>query len=294
MQNPNFFLIGAPKSGTTSMADYLSHHPNVFFSTPKEPQYFAKDFANTGSITERDRYMALFEKASDEHMIVGEGSTKYLRSKTAVPLIEDTFPNSRYLVMLRNPIEMARSLHEQVLFNGDETEPDFAKAWALQTERQQGQNIPATCEEPLDLQYGYFCKIGEQLEALFAKVEKSRVQVLLFDEFKADAAGSFATVLNFLGLPPHLLESYPSINTAKRTKFELIKSLTRILRKTKQKLNINVKFGIAQKINLLNSRQIQREPLPQSFIVELQAYFHDDIEKLSKLIDKDLSHWKKV
>lgn len=276
------------------MAEYLSNHPNVFFSSPKEPQYFAKDFGNTGAITNHEKYMDLFKTASAEHLIVGEGSTKYLRSETAVSSIEKEFPDSRYLVMLRNPIEMARSLHEQVLFNGDETEPDFVKAWKLQTRRQQGKNIPRTCEEPLDLQYGYFCKVGEQLESLLQKVDRSRVQVLLFDYFKNDAAGSYNAVLDFLNLPSYSLESYPSINTAKRTKFEMIKSMTRLLRKTKQKLNIQYKFGIAQKINLLNSRQIKRKPLPPSFIVELQDYFHDDIEKLSTLLDKDLSHWKKA
>lgn len=292
MRDPNFFLIGAPKSGTTSMANYLSRHPNVFFTSPKEPQYFAQDFANKGAIKDRQAYMALFKDASVQHQVVGEGSTKYLRSNTAISLIERDFPKSRFLVMLRNPLEMARSLHDQVLFNGDESEADFVTAWRLQSLRRQGQSIPSGCEEPLDLQYGYFCRVGEQLEALLKQVDRSRVQVLLFEDFKSDVSGTYKSVLDFLDLPPHSLDYFPVVNVAKRTKFGSVKAIMRRLAKLKRQLGINRNFGVARKIHEINSRPIQRDLLPESFLDEFQAYFSDDIEKLSGILDRDLSHWR--
>ena len=113
MKKPNFFIIGAPKCGTTSLANWLAEHPRVFFSDTKEPHFFCTD-GYTGVKTLK-QYEKLFEDAKPHHLAVGEGSTHYLFSKVAVPNILVYNPDARFIVCLRNPVDMAPSLHSERL-----------------------------------------------------------------------------------------------------------------------------------------------------------------------------------
>src|SRR5210317_560697 len=115
---PNFFILGAPKCGTTSLAYWLSQHPNVYVSPDKEPLHYSTDFPASTPHSERS-YLDLFAEATEQHIAIGEASVWYLRSKDAVANIENEIPEAKYIVMLRNPVEMAPSLHWQTVFNGD-------------------------------------------------------------------------------------------------------------------------------------------------------------------------------
>ena len=130
---PNLFIIGAPKCGTTAKAHYLSEHPDVFMCPEKEPHYFNTDLNyKRGKSDDLEEYLNLFSGATEEK-IVGEASVWYLYSKEAVRNILEFNPNAKFIIMVRNPIKMAPSLHQQLFYNGRETEKDFNKAWCLQT-----------------------------------------------------------------------------------------------------------------------------------------------------------------
>lgn len=103
-QRPNFFILGAPKAGTTAMAQWLSEHPDVFMSAIKEPQFFNADHGGgfEGGLAE---YLKLFAAASARHRVIGEGTVWYLYSRVAVKTILDVSPSARFLVMLRNPVD---------------------------------------------------------------------------------------------------------------------------------------------------------------------------------------------
>ena len=81
MEYPNFFLIGAPKSGTTSMYNYLKEHPNVLMSDIKGP-FFCIDINDRERIQEEEDYFNLFKNRSRNHFAVGEASVLYLFSKS--------------------------------------------------------------------------------------------------------------------------------------------------------------------------------------------------------------------
>ena len=108
---PNFFIIGAPKCGTTSMSVYLSSHPEIIISNPKEPHYFSKDI-NNGGIRKMQEYLECFSSVDKKANAIGEASTLYLYSKVAVPNILAFNKDVRFIVMLRNPKEVAYSYHE--------------------------------------------------------------------------------------------------------------------------------------------------------------------------------------
>src|SRR4029078_338240 len=96
---PNLFIVGAPRSGTTALHAYLSTHPDVFMSDPKEPMYWADDLpgamrSSHAPVATLDEYLALFAKAEPRHRVIGEASPIYLRSRSAIPRIEAFAPDA--------------------------------------------------------------------------------------------------------------------------------------------------------------------------------------------------------
>jgi len=212
---PNFFIVGAPKCGTTALSRYLGQHHNIFISTPKEPHFFASDFKNHRAIGSFEEYQKLFATCSREHLAVGEASVWYLYSQVAVRNIFDFNKQSKIIVMLRNPIDLVYSLHSQHIYAFYEDREQFQTAWELQEERSRGQKIPRMCRQPELLQYGKVGKLGEQLERVLEIFPRCQVKMILFDDFKAETKRVYVDVLSFLGVPDDQREDFPVINQNK-------------------------------------------------------------------------------
>lgn len=294
---PNFFIIGAPKCGTTSLAAWLAEHPNVYMSPIKELLYFSTDIGNRWPYG-WDAYLRLFEKAGAEHWAIGEASTTYLFSRVAVPAIEEKLPESRYIVMVRNPVDMAYALHEQQLRSFNEDVKDFYTAWMLSAERRAGKRVPAGSRDPRLLDYPSWCRLGEQLERLYAIVPQERVLVLVLDDVKADPQREYLRVLEFLGLPDDGRRAFPVYNPAgewrRRWLGKAIRVLARRVTWAKYVVGILPKrsVGIVRRLKEANMRQRPRPPLPIEVRMELEQYFAEDIRLLERLLGRDLSAWK--
>jgi hypothetical protein len=147
MRTPDFFIIGAAKSGTTSLYEYLRGHPEIFISPRKSPRYFAPDLATAGVAknlhhgADREAYLALFREARDEKR-VGEASVRYIYSTEAPRLIHDFEPAARIVAMLRSPVDMMYALHNQRVSSGAEPITDFEAALAAEDQRLRGLSIP--------------------------------------------------------------------------------------------------------------------------------------------------------
>ena len=96
MVSPNFFILGAPKCGTTSLASWLSDHPHIFIPPIKEPHYFNTDDQHR-NIRRRLDYEKLFRGVTEKHIGVGEASVWYLSSEVAVRNILDACAKSQDL-----------------------------------------------------------------------------------------------------------------------------------------------------------------------------------------------------
>ena len=113
--NPNFFIVGGSKCGTTNISYYLNLHPKIFFSKLNEPYYFCQwdvpeNYNRNSMITDMKKYLDLFKNVTTE-TIVGEASSPYLSCPHAASEIKKAFPNSKILISLRNPIERAHSAY---------------------------------------------------------------------------------------------------------------------------------------------------------------------------------------
>lgn len=292
MKKPNFFILGAPKCGTTAMAQWLSTHPEIFISKIKEPHYYNTDHKNT--IVNNDRqYFSLFEKASNKHKVVGEASVFYLYSKDAVFNIKKDLDNNdlKFLVMIRNPVEMAYSLHQQQVYNLNEPVKDFKKAWNLQVERKKGNKITLLTRNEIQLLYGDVCKLGEQLQRLFKAVDKNSVKIVLLEDLKKDPEKAYKDVLSFLNLSVDDRNDFNPINEGKSRKFVVLAMVVKTLGVIKHKLKITKGVGILNKAMEVNNTPATRDKMDVEFANELKAYFKDDVLLLSSLINKDLSCW---
>ncbi|NLF38083.1 sulfotransferase, partial [bacterium] len=105
MRLPDFFIVGAPKSGTTALHAYLGRHPSIFVPARKEPHFFGSDIVSPAFVRDRDAYLSLFAGATTEAR-VGEASIWYLYSKRAAREIKEFNPDARIIIMLRNPVDM--------------------------------------------------------------------------------------------------------------------------------------------------------------------------------------------
>jgi hypothetical protein len=293
---PNFFLVGAPKCGTTALYQYLRSHPRIYMPAFKEPHYFARDLEAYRLIKTVSEYGRLFDAAQAGHSRIGEASVYYLRSSEAIPQIRAFDPEARIIAMLRNPVDMLHALHSQLLYVGEEREPDFERAWRLQGRRRRGRDIPARCREPLLLQFEELGRLGAQVERLLAVFPAAQVKLVLYEDFTAGPQTVYAEVLEFLGIPHDGSAAFPRINDNKRARSGWIKGA---LRKPPPVLRNAVRAwkGVVggERVAQLKSRLVRlntvreaRPPLSAEFRAELVATFRNDVDRLSELLQRPL------
>ncbi|MDA3877927.1 MAG: sulfotransferase [Halothiobacillus sp.] len=294
MNHPNFFIIGAPKCGTTSVASWLSQHPEIYMSPTKEPHYFSTDFPVLSSLSRSD-YLGLFAHARSEHTAVGEASVWYLRSEVAIPRIEKQTPKARYIVLLRNPVEMAPSLHWQAVFTGDEDVADFSMAWRLQDARVSGEALPKGCRDGKLVEYHNACRLGEQLNRLYRTVDQERVLTVFLEDIQRDVHREWARILEFLGVSQWTDLEFSTENSSKHWRRPWVRDLNRFYSRMRRRLGVPpLGWGIMDRLARSSVQEAERKPINQPLRSELVQTFSDDIDLLAELTGRDLSHWKTV
>jgi len=299
MKRPHFFLIGAPKSGTTALYEYLREHPKIFLCE-KDLNFFSEDIPGMRRVRAEDEYLELFAGARDEHRAVGEASSLYLFSSVAAQRIREFAPNAKLIALLRNPIDLAYSFHGQLLYSGEEDVEDFEKAWALQDERRAGRSIPRRCTAPEQLQYREIAALGTQIQRLTTLFPATQLSLHLHDDLVRDPGVVYEAVLAFLGVPSDNRTEFPRVNVAKSHRNDAVGAFTEqppaLIRKTvrlvKKILRIE-ELGIMSRLRAVNDAERKRPPLDPAFRNQLRDVFRPEINLLSSVLDRDLSHWLK-
>jgi hypothetical protein len=294
---PTFMIVGAPKCGTTALYEYLQTHPQVFISDPKEPHYFAEDLGAHRTVFNRAEYNALFSAAGSQHLAVGEASAWYLHSSVALPKVKCEFPDIKLIVMLRNPVELVRSLHSDLVWICFENEPDFERAWSLQQERRNARHVPALCQVPWFLQYREVGCLSRPVRRLLEIFPREQVRFYLLDDLKDSASGVYQDALSFLGLPNDGRNSFPRVNASKRNRLQGLARIQFIVARSLPRSCIQAakRVGLGKvnrAIQQLNSKERRPAPPSEEFRRQLVSEFDDDICALEGLIDRKLDHWK--
>ena len=298
MRKLNFFLIGAPKCGTTSLYNWLKTHPQIFLSAEKEPNYWNFDHQNR-IVKNFEEYESLFEEATDEHLIVGECSTRYLVSEEAVSHILEYNPEAVFVVLLRNPIEAVCSWHNHLIFNGMENVKSFEKAWSLQERRKKtGKPLSILNKEPKMLYYGEMYALGKQLKRLYEKVPKERVHLIFFEDIKNHSSKVYREILQFCKLDDDQKRDFEVFNPSKirryRMFFEILLRKMANFERPHFTKKIIKSFGSKKCFGFLidkNSRRKKWSPSSEKMKRKLVNYYREEIKLISVLSGRDLRHW---
>lgn len=291
-RRPDFFIVGAAKSATTSMYEYLRQHPQIFMPDRPEMSYFGQDLSIANRIADLDTYLAHFSPALPDQRI-GEKSVIYLFSETAAREIRDFNPNSQIVIILRNPVEMMFSLHKQSLFSANEDIVDFETALSAEEERRNGRRIPSAAHNPGFLLYRSVVRYSSQVERYFEAFGRERVQVLIFEEFTASPASFYAQTIEFLGLETSTMSSFEIHNPRKRIPNVRLRSFMKTHPQVSKAINRVVPGRLIDASRDVLSTT-QRQPLERmdpSLRIKLTREFLPEIRAIEETLGRDLSVW---
>jgi hypothetical protein len=290
MTLPNFLIVGAPKSGTTSLYRYLQDHPQVFLPEVKEPGFFAEGGAR--KVQTLSEYEALF--AAADTPAIGEASVTYLYDPHAASRIRGVLgADTRILILLRNPVDKAHSLWGHMVGLGAE-ELSFSEALAAEKERLTGAS-PLPPGNPAPTYYAYLSRAQytPQVRRYLETFPRDRVRVEIFEEFFADPARAYAGICEFLGVGADHTPRFEVHNRSGRVRFpflgQLVNRRARWKEPFKALLPLSVRVRILTWVNRWNRA---RRPLPPVTAEErerLQKFFADDVRALEKLLSRSLS-----
>jgi hypothetical protein len=310
------FIVGAPRSGTTTMSRLLQEHPQVAFPFVKETHYFAQhDLRTLGDEELRRRveadYLNRFFHDPRPGEIAGtDGSVSYLYVPEQLEPALKLWPDSRFIVGVRDPMSLLPSLHQRLIYTGDENITSFADAWAAIPDRAAGRRVPRSCIEPRWLRYDEAGRFATYLERLYAAVGRERCMVVVHDDLAADAAGQQQRILEFAGLDP-----MPALDVGVRRESRGVRYpwLQRLLKRPPRFMHSYLagkqfkqrfegsgdgkgnsgsgKVSLRKRLLRWNRIEPVKQPVPLQVQQEIRAHFQDEIDRLGVLIGRDLSHW---
>jgi hypothetical protein len=307
-------LVGAPRCGTTSLAHYLSTHPDICFSNPKEPHFFSRrDLAaldrDERAKVVREQYLDHFFPHREDKRMLAEGSVSYLYAPEKILPLLDFWPDAKFIVTIRNPLTMLPSLHQRHVFNGDETEVDFGRAWALTEERKAGRRIPRTCLDARILDYKKIGRLGAHLRDFVDVLGRERCFVSVFDDLVADPRRQYERILDFLELPRDGRTEFATHRASSGMKIGWLQRFLKRPPRAVLGLLVNVKevirdggkpeFGpvgrrvmaVAERVLEWNQAEAPSVRMSPELRSEISHWMRDDIALLSELIGRDLGHW---
>lgn len=291
MRKPDFFIVGAPKCGTTAIFDYLAQHPEVFLA-PKEVHFFGADL-NTATLNEAE-YLKLFASATNE-LRLGDASVWYLYSELAPGEIKTFSPDAQIIISLRNPVDMVYSLHSQLVYSMVEAIEDFESA--LRAEQKDGRTL-RPWSGPRTFTYAEAGKYCEHVRRYLDKFGRENVHVVVFDDLKTNPRRVYEEICRFLQVSNDFEPKFEVVNPNKQNRSRFLQKMLLdpppIVRKLGRAVTTqSTRVRLADGVKHLNTRYVARPPIPESVRRELNSYFAADVAELSDLLVRDLTMWSR-
>lgn len=268
MKGPNFFVVGAAKSGTTALYNGLLRHDDVYLTTPKEPHFYAYladpvalSHLYADETAARRSYTELFADAGDESA-VGDASTSNLVVPGAAEVIAREVPDARIVAVLRHPVDRAFSHWRHFRVAGGEDIADFAEALRQEQPR-------AAAGFPFTYQYRGWGRYAGLLRPYIERFGRERVQVHLYDDLCADSGAVLRETFRFLGVDG-------SVDIPPLGRFN----------------EMAAPAPSGWRSRLAGRRSPPKPALDPELRAELTEGFREEISALEELISRDLSAWR--
>jgi hypothetical protein len=289
MRQPNFFVVGAAKSGTTALWRYLHQHPQIFVTDKieyKELGYFTKQYG----ISDKSRYLKFFKNAS-ENQLIGEVCHAYLTSEESAKWIKRDIPEAKILMILRNPAERAFSLYNWMVMEGYENEITFERA--LKREKRINTNR-SDCTKLLHSfkqNYNYFNSglYYEQIKKYYEVFGKESVLVIEYSDFKNNTQKVLECIFKFLNVDSFTIKPNYEINKSTMVYSTRLQYIARkqLLNSNKRNKMFKILFEFILKKNI---RKGKPKNIREKTFHTLKSNYKSDVEKLSNLTTIDFKN----
>lgn len=295
MKLPNVFLIGAQKSGTTSVYNWLSQHPSIDGEEHmKDYPFFSENHLYSKGL----EYFSNFFKSCNSNIIIA-GSVHIMFYKIALERLYKNIPNARLILILRNPIDRAISSYRYAKERGLEERSLMS---CISEEMIKGNNA---YKDALEKNQKFYLKRGlyvQQIENIYSIFDKNNVFIGLYDDIISNKEGLMKDIFSFLDLKNDYKCVFNSKNVTKGgSRFKLLDKFIYSQRLRNNTIANRLKFILPQKYKFLLRRALKefnRIEGPSKAIAsdeerkKLYEYYSKDIVSLENLIKRDLSNWR--
>jgi hypothetical protein len=303
---PDFLVIGAGKSGTTSIDKYLNQHPEVFVPKKKEPNFFGYELIREedlggnpddlshyrNSVTELDDYIQIFENAAP-HQKKGETSNTYLYHPGAPMRILHYIPEVKLIAILRQPADRLFSRYMHLARENRTPSKNFSDCL----------NRDSIWWKRNDLvREGFYYKY---LSTYFELFPRENIRIYIYEDFKDNPLQVMREIYEFIGVnsdfKPDVSLRYNESGLIRNRFLNKIygqggwisRTLMSVLPGVYQRLRSNL--GLKKRMLTLRSKNLEKVEMDKAIrkALTLEVY-REDILNLEKLLGRDLSHWLKV
>jgi hypothetical protein len=292
---PTFFIIGAAKSGTTSLYHYLDQHPDIFMSPNKEPHWFSRVpyVPGRGShpVASEEEYLKLFKGRTKESAI-GEASPSYIWDKEAPYRIKEAVPQAKIIAILRHPVERAYS-HYMMDVKADKQDLSFMEA--LERDYLAQDEGWGVSDQYIDL--GFY---AEQVQRYLKVFGRAQVKIFLYEDLRDNPRALLRSIFEFLDVDPGYADTVGT--DVQYNKYSVPRN--RLFKSILRSRLFRSQLARALRARMISNHQI-RAQLRQSFLHKeetkstmdadcrrfLMKLYGSDIQRLQDLLDRDLGHW---
>ena len=285
----DFFIVGAPKAGTTSLYHYLSAHPQVEMSRQKETDYFSDKaiheqgmYYAKNRVDTLDKYESLF--VQKESVVYGEASVSYLFYENVAEDIKKYNPNAKIIIMLRNPIERAFS-HYLMDYRLGLISDSFENVLAKKSKHKNAHLFYQ--------QYIEVSKYAKQIQRYLDFFKKENILFIDYEDFKKNVSKTVDQVYNFLNIST---EFVADINTKHNTFIMPKNKIIRLIYSfvfLRKILTFLFPAYLVKNIRVLLFKSDKKPELLKETRSLLKRIFNDDIKNLEEVLSKDYSKWIK-
>jgi hypothetical protein len=281
---PTFFILGAGRSGTTSLAGHLRRHPGVFIPEIKEPSFFASSWQ---WVSDPGKFVDLYADPGDATQL-GDASHLYLEDPKSPQIIEAFCPDARFIVMFRNPADRAMAMYSLMLEGGYEQHRTFEKALAAEDARFQSDrfrnNPPHSFWNMMYFRSGLY---GEQMARYLERWPRERFYATTMYEYLDDPSRVVGEILDFLELPARDLGDVPHYGSSKGTRSPKAQYIERRLLRPLARRKVPGTAWMRDRLIRWN-RNAERPAIKPETRERLLADYAADLELLERLTGVDV------
>jgi hypothetical protein len=284
---PSVFIVGAAKCGTSAMYRYLGAHPGVFAPELKEPHHFDTDLLMPDAVRDRPTYEQLYSARAPAQIAI-DATVGYMYSRVAARAIHAFNSDARVLVLLRNPVDFIHALHQHQIWAGTEPLRDLREALAAEPARIRGEHIPWGRGFRAGLFYRDRARFAGQVERVVDAFGSGRVRVILQEDLRRSPADTYADTLRFLGLDDSHRPSFAPVNERRTVRSVPVHRLAMAL--TRSRIYPLLRQPLRRLYLTTNVPDVHLRMDPEVRKV-LQDEFGPEIDRLARVIGRDLSAW---